>query len=577
MINGNITGIKNSLLQAMEELYDMRFTRDEFATDELLQRLANFTQATNREICVYIARDGMLMSVYVGDANTVELPQLSVRHGVRRLSGIRCIHTHPNGSALLSAPDLSSLKKNRFDSIMAVGVRNGKPVQAEAAYLMDKEEILRTGILSTRPFPNDMLMDMLFQSDRLYRNEGKEKVAERAVLVGIEDSRARYDSIGELEELAKTAGAVVLHKESQKRFDADNAYYVGKGKVKELALLCQSIEADICIFDDELSMIQLRNLERELGVKVVDRATLILDIFAARATTSEGKLQVELAQMKYKLPRLLGSGQILSRLGGGIGTRGPGEKKLEVDRRRIRRRIFELEKEIKRLKQQRDLRRERRNEVPTIALVGYTNAGKSTLLNTLSGSDVTAEDKLFATLDPVTRKINLPSGTMVLLVDTVGFINKLPHDLIDAFRSTLEEAIYADILLHVVDASADYYEEQMKVVQNVLADLGAGHKPMITAMNKMDEVIGAVSLRKEDVPVSAKTGQGCDALLQHIEDKLSESFAKCMFDIPYAKGSVAAFLRKNGSVLEEEYLENGLRLSVMTNRKVRDQALKMLQ
>ena len=271
-----------------------------------------------------------------------------------------------------------------------------------------------------------------------------------------------YDSMDELAQLADTAGATVAATITQRREGTDTSWYIGKGKVKEISRLIQETDADMCIFDDELTSIQVRNLEEELGIRIVDRTTLILDIFARRAQSSEGKMQVELAQLKYMLPRLTRFNTTLSRLGGGIGTRGPGEKQLETDRRHIKRRILELEKGIAEIKLHRKIRRSGRGELPAVALVGYTNAGKSTLLNRLSGSDVLAEDKLFATLDPVTRSVKSPGGLTFLLVDTVGFINKLPHDLIDAFRSTLEEAVYADVLVHVVDASSPFYQTQMQ-------------------------------------------------------------------------------------------------------------------
>ena len=345
------------------------------------------------------------------------------------------------------------------------------------------------------------------------------------------------------------------------------AYYSGRsehrsGKVDELSLLCSETEAELVIFDDELTGSQLRNLETRLGVKVIDRTALILDIFAQRAVSREGALQVELAQMKYNLTRLTGQGTALSRLGGGIGTRGPGEKKLEIDRRRIRRRIFELGEELKEVEKQRSLRRERRekNATPLVALVGYTNAGKSTFLNAVSNAGVLAEDKLFATLDPVVRQITLPNGLDILLSDTVGFINKLPHDLIEAFKSTLEEVSNADLILHVVDISCDHYDAQMRVVEDVIASLGAGDTPRINVYNKIDRIDSRPRGTEDDAFVSAVTGEGMESLLERVEKLLSASHSTIELTIPYDKYEAVALLHSEARILSEEHTETGTKI-----------------
>lgn len=328
------------------------------------------------------------------------------------------------------------------------------------------------------------------------------------------------------------------------------------------------------IVDDELTGAQVRNLEEIVGCRVVDRTALILDIFAQRATTREGKLQVELAQMQYQLPRLTGLGVALSRLGGGIGTRGPGETKLEVDRRRIRRRITDISRELREVKRQRNQRRERRerNEVPVVALVGYTNAGKSSLLNLLSGANVLAEDKLFATLDPVTRRIRLPSGMDCLLVDTVGFISKLPHDLVDAFQSTLEEALHADLLLIVQDVADPNFADQAVVVDQVLTSLGAGGKPVLRAYNKHD-LAPEVSADREDVVLlSTRTGEGVPELLAAIQSRLQHLHRRLELTVPYDRGDVVSFLHKYGSVLEEEYGEAGCRICALVDPVTEERA-----
>ena len=320
------------------------------------------------------------------------------------------------------------------------------------------------------------------------------------------------------------------------------------------------------MFDDELTAIQLRNLELVLGLPIIDRTMLILDIFAQRAQSREGKLQVELAQLKYRLPRLLGMGKVLSRQGAsGVGMRGPGEKKLEIDRRRIRRRVFELEQELAEIEKQRGLRRAKRaaNPIPVVALVGYTNAGKSTLLNLLSGADALAEDKLFATLDPIVRKITLPNGTECLLSDTVGFINKLPHDLVNAFRSTLDEVNDADLVLHVVDSSSEYYEVQIRVVEEVLGSLGALDTPRIEVYNKIDKP--EAKPRNGGIAISAVSSAGIDTLLHAIEEALAKTQVKLDVIVPYDKHGAMQMIRQSATILAESHEEDGTHLTLLLN------------
>jgi len=356
---------------------------------------------------------------------------------------------------------------------------------------------------------------------------------------------------------------------SQKRERPDAAFFIGRGKVQEIAQMRQEKTANLIIFDDELSPAQQRNLEQTLGTKVLDRAALILDIFAQRARTHEGKLQVELAQLRYNFPRLGGQGLVLSRLGGGIGTRGPGETKLEVDRRRIRVRIGDIEHEIDQIKKQRTLHRQRRQEacIPSAALVGYTNAGKSTLLNTLTAAGVLTEDKLFATLDPTTRKITLPDGEIALITDTVGFIQKLPHQLIAAFRATLEEVVQADLLLHVIDASHPRHQEQSDAVFKVLGELGAADKPLITVFNKVDAIDNPHELERllrqpDSVAISALNNTGVDVLLSAIRKSLFRQKTNLTLLIPYSDSGVLARLYDNGTVSSVEYEPEGIRVKV---------------
>ena len=391
------------------------------------------------------------------------------------------------------------------------------------------------------------------------------KLEERVVLVGVQtgDNDNVEESLDELEELASTAGAVTVGKIIQNREAVHPGTYIGKGKIEEVRALVYAMDATGIICDDELSPAQLNNLERELDCKVMDRTLLILDIFAARAITSEGKIQVELAQLRYRAARLVGLRESLSRLGGGIGTRGPGEKKLETDRRLIRTRISALKQELLQVEKHRELIRSSRarGNMKTAAIVGYTNAGKSTLLNKLTGSDVLSEDKLFSTLDPTTRLLNLDDGQQILLTDTVGFIHKLPHHLVEAFKSTLEEAKYADYIIHVVDCSNTQAEMQMHVVYETLRELGVMGKKIITLFNKQDAP-GAAVLRdfKADytLKISAKTGEGLEDLNDLLEKLLADEQIYVERLFPYQEAGKIQLIREYGQLISEEYTDTGI-------------------
>lgn len=395
-----------------------------------------------------------------------------------------------------------------------------------------------------------------------------EEEKERVVLVAVdlEDGTDVEHSLDELEELAQTAGALTVGRLIQKRDAIHPGTYIGKGKMAELKDLVWQMKADTIVCDDELSPAQITNLQEELQTKVIDRTVMILDIFAAHARTSEGKLQVELAQLRYRSSRLIGLGKSLSRLGGGIGTRGPGEKKLEMDRRLIKERISILNRQLKEVVQNRDTMRKQRsqNQTPTVAIVGYTNAGKSTLLNTLTEASVLEEDKLFATLDPTTRALELEDGQKILFTDTVGFISKLPHQLIRAFRSTLEEAKYADMILHVVDASNPKHDLQMEVVYDTLRELGVEDKKVVTAFNKMDclpegERHGLRDDRSDAVvQISAKEGKGLEVLLQKIEEIVNEGMVKIEKLFSYEEAGKIQSIREYGKLEVEEYREDGI-------------------
>jgi GTPase len=393
---------------------------------------------------------------------------------------------------------------------------------------------------------------------------------ERAILVGLSrgrDGATAEASLEELQRLTETAGAEVLERVLHRRDTPDPATFIGKGKAQEVRDIVRSSGADTVILDEELSPAQLRNLEELFGCKVLDRTALIIDIFAQHAHSSEGKAQVELAQLNYFLPRLRGWGESMSRLGGGIGTRGPGETKLEVDRRRIKKRISKLHDDIEDLEKTRSTKRQgrERSGVASVALVGYTNAGKSTLLNRLTSAGVLVEDKLFSTLDPTTRRLELPDGRPCVFTDTVGFVRKLPHTLVEAFKSTLEEAIRADLLVHLVDGAEPDPESQYNAVRDILGEIGAAEVPELTVVNKVDAVseVGLARLRRrlpEAVFVSALTGEGIEAMLQRIAEKVPHPDVEVDLLVPYDRGDVVAALHAAGAVISEQYDEGGTRL-----------------
>lgn len=584
-IKGNIKGIRDSVIAELQKLYDMQ--SPQLVSQELAVKLADITEYINREISVYITRSGQIIEIAVGDNTTVELPSFSGRRGAGRLSGIRCIHTHPGGNPYLSGVDISALKNNKYDAMVAIGVVSPDFSKSELTFGLitgiDSNENYTAecyGPYSIEDAENINFVNTVSTIERILDKQtgtaSLQVMSERAILIGMEWGRNDSlwtvdDSLEELKQLADTAGATVIKKFIQKRPKPDPAFFIGRGKVQELALYAQQENIDLCIFDDELSPAQQRNIESVMGIRILDRTALILDIFAQRARTNEGKLQVELAQLQYTLPRIMGKGLMLSRLGGGIGTRGPGETKLEVDRRRIRDRIAFIKDQIEKVKAVRSLHRSKRkkNNVFEVSLVGYTNAGKSTLLNTLTNSDIYAKDQLFATLDPTTRQLTLPNKQEIIITDTVGFIQRLPHQLIAAFRSTLEVVTEADLLVHVIDVSHELYKEQAAAVHEVLKEIGAETKPVITVYNKIDKLppdsklADRLALEEDTVCISAAKKLNLETLQQMIESHLKSKAVEVTLCIPYAETAKAAQLHETANVLEQEYTENGTVMKVI--------------
>ena len=572
-IHGNTEGIRKTVLDELTTLYDVQLEPGQFMPQDLLQSLCGYSASMNREIAVYITRFGEVADVLIGRAASIDLPDLRLRRGERRLSMVRCVHTHPRATGELSDVDVSALLSMRFDAMCAVGVsEDGRPTSVQCAFLDAEGEghVRRTELISARRLPQEEWLAEIERTDAAYRaaNPATRTGRERAVLVGIESE----ESLDELEELAKTAGAETVLRVLQKRPKPDPVFCVGKGKAEELSLRCQAAQADLVIFDEELSGVMQKNLEESLRLKVVDRTALILDIFAARASTREGKLQVEMAQLRYRSQRLLGQGLVLSRLAGGIGTRGPGESKLEVNRRRIRERLTDLERELEQIERQRGLRRQSRekNGVPIVALVGYTNAGKSTLFNRLTGADVYVENQLFATLDSVSRPIELPHGGKALLVDTVGFIRKLPHELVKAFRATLEEARLADVLVLVLDGADAQMEGRRRTVEEVLDSLGATEAPRVEAVNKCDLIASDAQFLPGALYISATTGENVEKLLLRVESELEAGAQEVRLLIPFSRYALVSRLHAMGGVLEQRHSEEGVEMRMrMTPQNVK--------
>jgi GTP-binding protein HflX len=530
---GNTLGLKQSQLHALRRAYRRRVDAAQVISPELGRHLTEISLETNRQVGVLLDRKGQVEWVVVGDAGKLTLPDVGrARAGSHRLRGLRLVHTHLHGEPL-TRDDHTDLALLRLDLVAALEVLpDGLPGKVHLAHLLPENPQGAMWKDETAPSVHDLgydalagalaLEDEFARASALRRTGGRE----RAILVGFGSGRLRAEaeaSLEELRELARTAGVEVLDASLQMRRQPDPRYLIGKGKLEDVVLRSMQLMADLIVFDADLSPSQARHIAEATSLKILDRTQLILDIFAQRAQSAEGKLQVELAQLRYLYPRLVGRDDSLSRLMGGIGGRGPGETKLEIDRRRVRDRITQLERRIEGVSRGRQVRRKQRGErgLPVLSIVGYTNAGKSTLLNALTDSRVLAEDVLFATLDPTSRRLRFPRDREVIVTDTVGFIRDLPEDLLNAFRATLEELGDADLLLHVADASDPRLDDRMRAVEGILGDLGLLERPRLLVLNKIDRLPPgegeALAHRRDGVAVSALTREGLPALLHRCD------------------------------------------------------------
>lgn len=546
-LEGKTQGLKANQLQRLEKMYQRRIPPKEIVTQEFARQLTELSHEIGRQVGVLVNRKGHVETVVVGDASQIVLPaQDRSRLGKSRFYGLRCLHTHIRGEAGLTHDDLTDLALLRLDLMAAIDVdsKTGLPGMVRAAHLLPataKPREEETGEQKAFQFldphlPGQLNLDFLELIESLEaemaRNRGARKASDtrdRAILVGVttETTAEAKDSIDELRELATSGGLVVLDEIIQRRQSLDPKTLVGKGKLDEIIIRSLQLGADMIVFDRELSPAQVRAINEIADLKIVDRSQLILDIFAQRAQTAEGRIQVELAQLKYLLPRLTGSGTAMSRLMGGIGGRGPGETKLEVDRRRVRDRISHLESQLDKIRASRNQRRAQRarREMPVVSIVGYTNAGKSTLLNALTNSDVLAEQRMFATLDPTSRRLRLPQEQEIIINDTVGFIRDLPKDLLAAFKATLEEMEQSDLLIHLVDASSPQLESQITSVNRILGDLQLDAIPRLQVFNKMDladgEELENSCEAHNAIAISAINRRSLDNLVNEISARLN--------------------------------------------------------
>ncbi len=583
-IFGNTVGLKPSELRRLERLYRRKIPPASIITHELAKELGQISADLNRQIGVLINRKGEIDYVIVGTFNRIEIPELKgYRDHIARLKGLRFIHTHilsnKNKESGLDQDDLLDLALLRLDLIGALEVKNsGELGKIHIAHILPDPEFF-SGPISDQENKYfyflkpcyvwelrenflELIKNLEDELDRIRPLKEIDENKDRAILIFLKEPRDLYleERIAELKELARTAGVNVVGEIVQKRNSPDPRYVIGKGKLLEVMIEALRNRANLLIFDRELTPSQVRALTEATDLRVIDRTQLILDIFAQRARSREGKIQVEIAQLKYTLPRLRAKDDAFSRLTGGIGGRGPGETKLEIDRRRIKDRIAKLEKELKKISQERELRRKRRKKLnfKVVALIGYTNAGKTTLLNTLAKSEYLAEDKLFATLDPVTKAIRTKSGNVFLMTDTVGFIRDLPEDLKKAFKATLEELYSADLLLHIVDISHPDFENHIETVENLLEEMDLLHYPRLMVFNKIDLVKDKFSpiflenlcSKYKGIAISARTKENLELLIEIIEEKLATLPQR---ESPKAEVEFSLFEEENPSIILQEH------------------------
>lgn len=595
MIGGNTLGIKDYLLKELESLLEEKIEKGKFLREDIFLKIVEISYNINKEISVAIDRKGKILDINIGDSGSATLPKVEYKD--RKLCGVRIIHTHPSGSTRLSDVDISALIELKLDAMSAIGINKDGSINGISmgfCKVQDNnilhEEYLSKNLMTVENY--NFLAKIQEIEKELRARIIDEDYKEYAILVG----RESEESLEELKELASACDIETVHIMLQKGSKIDKSFYIGSGKVVELARAKQIRAANLIIFDEELSGIQIRNLEDNIGCRVIDRTSLILEIFARRARTKEAKIQVKLAELKYRGTRLIGFGTELSRIGGGLGNRGLGETKLELDRRKIKDEISNLRDELEKIKKIRGTQRERRGKsnMGKISLVGYTNVGKSTLRNLIvknyckdnspKTEDVFAENMLFATLDTTVRVVELKDKKEVAVIDTVGFIRKLPHDLVEAFKSTLEEVIFSDVLIHVVDASSENLFKEISVVEGVLKELGCENKPTILALNKTDKIseekleeVKEQLLNYEIVEISARENTNIDLLLDKVVDKLPEQLKKAEYLIPYSDTAISAYIHNNSLVLSEEYLGEGIKLVAMVDDKVYNKCKKYMK
>lgn len=586
MITGNINGIKKTILDRLEGLYDLVIDNDMYFSQELIEEINDITGLIKKELCVVINRRGKITDISVGKVSSAEIPAIDAAG--KRLSGYRVIHTHPSGDSRLSSMDTSALMNLKLDAIAAIGINeNIDSVKINIGLCEVHNNILTftelKGLSLKKALSLNFIEAVNYIDKALVALKEDIDQEERAILVGTDSE----ESLEELAGLAEACNVVPVHSVLQKKNRVNSAYYAGQGKIQEIAHIRQLNNANVVIFDDELSGSQVRNLEEAINCKVIDRTTLILDIFARRAKSKESILQVELAMLNHKLPRLRDSKANLSRikggvgLKGGVGSRGPGEKKLETDRRHIESRIEEIKNELRKTTEQRAVQKTRRTKgnISNVAIVGYTNAGKSTLRNklcdlsssnTIRKEGVLEADMLFATLDTTVRAITLEDSRRIALSDTVGFISKLPHDFVEAFKSTLEEVIEADLLLHVVDASNQEAIKQIQSVNTVLSELNAKDKNTIILLNKIDKAseenlkeLKAFLQDEKIIEISAAKEINLQEVLTAIGREIPIKLSQKEFILPYHEQKLISMVHENSKVIEEAFIEEGVHIKAL--------------